>query len=349
MQHPDEGALHAFIDGELPEAEAARLELHIAECAHCAAALAEARGFVAAASRTISALDAAPSSARVSGSPVVVATPLAPRHTVRPPIFRASYARAAAVLLLVGGTAVVVDHSDTLDRGGDSRTEASFADAPLESARATSAIPEVVSSSAPATVPQAVAGVSRPTETVGGRSGSVGANAAPAPGVARDAATEVAARARQPARTLAGTSPAPLATGQGVASAASQKRTALPESASASAVLAAPPPARPAEIGAASALSPGARVSRFRTANGTILTLTEEWLRTAFAEERSVARRSTAQSPQRPADAAMSRPTVNSYSWVNAEQGRSYTLTGPLTVAELESLARRLIELERLP
>lgn len=303
MPHPDEGALHAFIDGELPEAEAAGLELHVAACAQCAAALAEARGFVAAASRTISALDAAPSSAWVAGSPTVVAAPPAPRRALRPPIFRVPYARAAAVLLLVGGTVVVVDRSGTLDRGEDSRTEASFADVPLESVGATQAVPEVVSSAAPASVP------------------------------------------RVPAL-------APRAEGQGVASAASAKRLVLPElpeSASASAVLSAPPPARPAEVAAASALGPGVRVSRYRTADGTILTLTEESSRTAFAEERSVARRSTAQSTQRPADAAMSEPAVNSYRWVNAEQGQSYTLTGSLTVAELESLARRLSELERLP
>jgi Putative zinc-finger len=62
MQHLDEGTIHAWLDGgrALDEAEAARVEAHVAECATCAAAVAEARGLIAGASRVLSALDHAP-------------------------------------------------------------------------------------------------------------------------------------------------------------------------------------------------------------------------------------------------------------------------------------------------
>ena len=60
MQHLDEGTIHAWLDGELPPAERAQAEAHIAECAECAAAVAEARGFVAASSRILTALDSVP-------------------------------------------------------------------------------------------------------------------------------------------------------------------------------------------------------------------------------------------------------------------------------------------------
>jgi anti-sigma factor RsiW len=60
MQHLDEGLIHAWIDGELPPDEAARVEAHAKTCAECGALVAEARGLVAASSRIVSALDVTP-------------------------------------------------------------------------------------------------------------------------------------------------------------------------------------------------------------------------------------------------------------------------------------------------
>ena len=59
--HLDEGTIHAWLDGALDAEEAARVEQHVAECAACASAVAEARGLVAGASRILSALDDVPS------------------------------------------------------------------------------------------------------------------------------------------------------------------------------------------------------------------------------------------------------------------------------------------------
>jgi Putative zinc-finger len=58
--HLDEGEIHAWLDGALPAAEGARVAAHLEGCAECAAAVAEARGFIAAASRILTALDEVP-------------------------------------------------------------------------------------------------------------------------------------------------------------------------------------------------------------------------------------------------------------------------------------------------
>src|SRR5689334_11313454 len=60
MRHPDEGTIHAWLDGALDDAEAAQVESHALECAACGALVAEARGLVAGASRVLGALDLVP-------------------------------------------------------------------------------------------------------------------------------------------------------------------------------------------------------------------------------------------------------------------------------------------------
>lgn len=60
MEHIDEGTIHAWLDGALPPDEGGRIEAHVASCAECAAAVAEARGLIAASSRILAALDDVP-------------------------------------------------------------------------------------------------------------------------------------------------------------------------------------------------------------------------------------------------------------------------------------------------
>jgi len=60
MQHLDEGIIHSWLDGALSAEEAARVSAHVEECPQCAAAVAEARGFIAASSRILTALDNVP-------------------------------------------------------------------------------------------------------------------------------------------------------------------------------------------------------------------------------------------------------------------------------------------------
>src|SRR3954463_15289145 len=95
MQHLDEGTIHAWLDGALSVDEAAKVEAHVAECAQCAAAVAEARGFIAGASRILTALDSVP------GGVVPVATA---RKRTSWPVWRA----AAAILVVALGSFVAL-------------------------------------------------------------------------------------------------------------------------------------------------------------------------------------------------------------------------------------------------
>ena len=60
-EHPDEGTIHAWLDGALDDASASALAAHAARCEACAARVAEARGLIAGASRIVGALDDVPS------------------------------------------------------------------------------------------------------------------------------------------------------------------------------------------------------------------------------------------------------------------------------------------------
>ena len=96
MQHPEEGIIHAWLDGELPAEEAAALEAHIVECADCSAKVAEARGLIAASSRIVSALDIIPGGVIPAPAPA------------RRPWYASTQLRAAAAVLIVGGASLLV-------------------------------------------------------------------------------------------------------------------------------------------------------------------------------------------------------------------------------------------------
>ena len=94
MQHLDEGTIHSWLDGALAPDEAAQVESHVAECPECAAAVAEARGFIAASSRILTALDNAPRG---------VIPVAAPKRRVDPIVWRV----AATLLVVAAGTLAV--------------------------------------------------------------------------------------------------------------------------------------------------------------------------------------------------------------------------------------------------
>lgn len=103
MPHLDEGIIHAWLDGALTDQERTDAEAHAADCEACSAAVAEARGLVAASTRILSALDDVPAGAipvatrRSEGTMAVGAGRKArvQRWMSRPMV------RAAAALLLV--------------------------------------------------------------------------------------------------------------------------------------------------------------------------------------------------------------------------------------------------------
>lgn len=122
MPHPDEGLIHAWLDGELGEREASRVAALVASDPAWAAAAAEARGLIAASARIVQALD--------QGSGIV--SPAA-----SPPVRRgragARWAwRAAAALVLMAGSALV------LRRGAPELREPARVSPPASSPRASS-------------------------------------------------------------------------------------------------------------------------------------------------------------------------------------------------------------------
>jgi hypothetical protein len=100
MPRPDEGLIHAWLDGQLPPEEAARIEALAATDAEWAAAVAEARGLVAASSRILSALDHVPAG--------VVPKRASVRTGQRLPWWTKI---AAAVVVVVGGSVVVMQNA----------------------------------------------------------------------------------------------------------------------------------------------------------------------------------------------------------------------------------------------
>ena len=121
MQHLDEGTIHAWLDGELSADEAARAEAHVTACATCADAVAEARGFIAASSRILTALDNVPSikSAGSAGSARWGRRPLA-TWLVRERI-------AAVVAVIVAGGALTL----VLSRPADEAARVDLAAEPM--------------------------------------------------------------------------------------------------------------------------------------------------------------------------------------------------------------------------
>ena len=117
MQHPDEGVIHSWLDGALSAEESAAVESHVAGCEQCRSAVAEARGFIAASSRILTALDDVPRGV----------VPVAP---ARKRDLRVFWRAAAAMLVVAGGSLVVLR-----ERAQDARVTASMTDsaASLES------------------------------------------------------------------------------------------------------------------------------------------------------------------------------------------------------------------------
>lgn len=86
VPHPDEGTIHAWLDGELPEAGARALTDHLEGCGACRDAVAEARGLLAASARIMRALDDGPGGvrARPAGAPPAAGRPSDDRIAERP-------------------------------------------------------------------------------------------------------------------------------------------------------------------------------------------------------------------------------------------------------------------------
>jgi hypothetical protein len=107
--HPDEGTIHAWLDGAFDAPTAAAIEAHVASCPSCTARVAEARGLIAGASRVVSALDDVPSGVTPAWgrAPSTASATNATRAAGRWRRFRVTPARAAiaaTILVALGVT-----------------------------------------------------------------------------------------------------------------------------------------------------------------------------------------------------------------------------------------------------
>ena len=101
MPRPDEGLIHAWLDGQLPREEAEQVEHLVATDPAWEAAAAEARGLVAASSRILAALDDVPRGVRPVGGAVA-------RPARRLPWWMKA---AAAIVVIVGGSTLVMQRA----------------------------------------------------------------------------------------------------------------------------------------------------------------------------------------------------------------------------------------------
>lgn len=353
MQHPDEGTIHAWLDGALSREEGAALEAHVASCAECQAAVAEARGLVAASSRIVSALDIVPAG--------VIPARAQPKRAW----YAGSQFRAAAAILFVAGASMLIM------RGRGSEPLADTAERVMS---------EAVQDSAPVALQDgamaAKSVATPPQETPQAESRSRVEVKATAPKVAADEAADAftGAGVRQRSAESDATA-APVGAPPPVAAATGNAATGT-----------APPAAKAAArqlrlntspvldnvvvTGAAKSTSfefddrltvlsvdstTGSRVTRYRLASGEEVTLNEarpavSAVVSAQAERRAESAREMA-APAAPApapvraDSAAMAPMVT-ISWTDPKTSVRYALSGRLSRERLEQL-RKTIESTR--
>jgi anti-sigma factor RsiW len=367
MPHLDEGTIHAWLEGALPPDEAALVEEHVAGCDECAAAVAEARGLIAASSRILTALDDVPSG---------VIPERAPR--ARPWYMRRELQAAAAVVVVAGTTLLLMS-------GGRQQQ--------IAASKAALAVANVVTDTAPPTSAAAAemarAIESPKRETLQAKAGDV---AAAAPGAAAPLQRSVQKSAE---RNEAGQSAEPLAANAarrrfdvavGIASATANAPSAKALALAQSAPIAIDSPLRVIKIEhrigwgprTTYEVSPGVQVV---LSEGPVSTQLDQVVVTAAAEspstrslpasgarqqdvrERkkestSAARDTTVRNlsgvvsgaalvppaPTSTVQPVSPPPQIDSIQWTNPKTGQRFTLSGPLTRKQLELIKARLAE-----
>ena len=345
MQHPDEGTVHSWLDGALSADEAARVEAHVKDCPECAAAVAEARGFIAASSRILTALDNAPRG---------VIPARAPKKRVDPIVWRV----AATLLVVAGGTFAVLRSN-----GGKSEPGFTTSETP-DSAPVPKFAPPITIKGNPA---GAVAGGSSQTNTFSGKKPMARTEAAD-----RLIAKQNAPAAAAPPLAYSTTAPAsrPQATSPMVlnGSAAGGSRNTAQAGTPVRGALEPAPAGSVAALDAASepqalkivgtARQIGAKTTLYEVASGDTVTLTEVMsaqLLSARAPGLSSARTAD-QSPEKSAAAPATKGAVapavsasdgvTTISWTDPVTRNVMKLSGRMSEAQLQQIRIR-IERER--
>ena len=334
MQHPDEGTIHAWLDGALSTEESAALESHVAACADCSTAVAEARGLVAASSRIVSALDVVPGG-------VIPA-----RKPVSRPWYTSTQLRAAAAVLFIAGTSAILYRS----RGEESLPDLS------QRVMSDQALPVPAQAESDAAVPEqtaaagAAANAAAPRETRSSRQKEDGARTS---GGAVGAVAEAAQSATDVVQPPAAPAPAAMI-------AAAPPVAAMQDTMAAAKVAAAPIVVTGVTTNELSAdlrilsvdSSTSARITRYRIASGAELTLTEtsaaDFVRKDLASGEGRLEAVGPAAPPAPqlrraaAATAVSQVPVQSITWTDTRTQRTYTLIGRVSKETLEEVREKI-------
>ncbi|HUQ99762.1 MAG TPA: zf-HC2 domain-containing protein [Gemmatimonadaceae bacterium] len=344
MQHPDEGTIHSWLDGALPPEEATRLEAHVAECPECASAVAEARGFIAASSRILTKLDDVPSGV------VPVARPVRRRN------FAAWQAAAAVLVVAIGSLVVLRDRGDEKNAVTSQRTaavETEMSDTatvdkrfnPVQSQAAVvprnTSAPPAVANTMPAP-PRDERGANRPATTgsaaeVAQTNAVAAAPTAPAPPFAADARAEQPLRLVKEERVIGGTRTLYAVTPGDTVTLFEPVASQLQGGVAADAAV-------PMER--SGALPQG--VNELSTKVSSVVADSAAVMgRISSAPQRRAAKSAAAAPTPAPAPppTVQARP-VREITWIDRTSGRVLTLSGRLSVDQLEEVKRR-IERER--
>ena len=329
MQHPEEGTIHAWLDGALPADEAAAAEAHVAGCSECAARVAEARGLIAAASRIVGALDVIPSGVIPAKNPA------------RPAWYMSNQLRAAAAVLIVAAGSLLVM------RGGQkTQPERSVTVAAKES----QPVSQPALAVAPVSEPPAVTRVKTKSSDLPAAGKIKGE---PLRRSQKNAAPVIAQQAPAPTTAAPVSAPAPNVVASSAAAEADLSkavRTLKRDSAVSGGTL-----SDVVVTGVATATIEKLKQLRadttaiatttvFEVSPGVEVTLVESHARGFVALRTGVATatgKAAAQAPSPPPAPAVSadeaKPAINSISWTD-KRGRQETLSGRLSKAELEAI-----------
>jgi Putative zinc-finger len=342
MQHPEEGTIHAWLDGELSADEAAAVEAHLAECAECSAVVAEARGLIAASSRIVSALDIVP------GGVIPVAAPK------RRAWYAGTQLRAAAAVIIVAGASLLVVRGTERSQWdlivSRSAPAPSLAPSPAASPIASETSKVLSQAESPAkAAPLEKRVASAPVRS---QRDEAAAKAAAAPPVTLPSdAAKVSSRAPAPV-------PAAVQQEHAADEARAERRFApMSDSTRMNALsgkvsgvvitgVATTGAAAPIELNAvrADTLAGGIQTT-YRTSSGVELTLIESDRQSPSPLSGRVQKMNPTAAPER-ADAVTAAsgaaPVINSITWTQKGTGRIATLTGPLSKEALEALRERL-------
>ncbi len=344
MQHPDEGTIHAWLDSELSPGEAEQIESHTRECVECAQRVAEARGLIAASTRILNALDNVPSG--------VVPAPAETQRLRR--WYDRTDLRAAAALLFVAGASLVAVRFGR-NTSASLQMMAKTENSPVASAVILdSASPTTAEASKVAEGPQAEP--KREVRRIAASPPAMSLKVAPPTsktfGSVR-AVDEVSSSKASEARAIAQSAAAPplMRMNAGIA----QRKAAVNEPsalAGAAGGLARSdagfaPVSDTADMSLTMMKADSTATTRhvkYKTPQGVEVTLVDS-LTNVTAEKDLKLRDKAITAPAPMTVMATAHPPVNTISWTDGNH--LYTLSGPLTVRELEAIKPRIMKMRR--